>query len=83
MNVNKKKQKLQGFVVQTSLFPGSKSEHEGFMLEYGNKFVRLRMKGENPFESEILSHYLNEEVEVEGFLMHNLFLAEEIRRIND
>jgi hypothetical protein len=58
------------------LHAGSKSEHEGVVLVTPEGSLRLRRKGANPFQDEVLEGLVGCEIECEGLLRERLLIVE-------
>lgn len=69
--------------MRTLIHPGSRNEQDAYILETDKRDIRLGLKENKAFESEIFESYINEEVEVEGFMGQGIFLVTEIRRLNE
>ena len=84
MTLSQKKQKLQGFVMRSLIHPGSRNEQDIYVLETERRGeIRLAMKENRAFETEIFETFVNEEVIIEGALRAGIFYVEEISRIAD
>ncbi len=55
-----------GRVKKEKVLPGSKNEHEAFVLETAEGSYRLKRIGGNPYYDDMFENYLNKEVLIEG-----------------
>jgi hypothetical protein len=76
-----KKTILEGKVIRQSFGKGSKSEHPAFYLETADSKVLIRKEGDNPFENNALTTYLNKQVRVKGSKMDYIFIITEIEEM--
>jgi hypothetical protein len=83
MYINKNKQKFTGFVMRTLVQPGTRNEQDAYVLETDKRDLKLGLKENKAFESEVFEGYINEEVEVEGYMGQGIFLVTEIKRLNE
>jgi hypothetical protein len=83
MYINKNKTKLKGFVMRTLISPGTNQERDAYVLETDKADVRLGLKDNKAFESEVFEGYINEEVELEGHMAQGLFLVTDIKRLSE
>jgi hypothetical protein len=63
-------QKMTGKVVKKRLSEGSKSDHEGVVLETKGEDYVLQRQGGNPFHDEVLEGLVGKTIDCEG-VMHN------------
>ena len=64
--------------------PGSRNEQDIYVLETERRGeIRLAMKDNRAFETEIFETFVNEEVIIEGASRNGLFYVEEIRRVDE
>jgi hypothetical protein len=66
--------KLRGEVTKRVLYPGTKSEHEGFVFITAEGEFKLRRQGGNPFHDETLDQLEGKEIEGEGILRGSQFI---------
>jgi hypothetical protein len=66
--------KLRGRVAKRVLYRGTKSEHEGLVLQAPEGEFKLRRHGGNPFQDETLGGLEGEEIEGEGILRKGQFI---------
>jgi len=84
MTLSQKKQKLQGFVMRSLINPGSRNEQDIYVLETERRGeIRLAMKDNRAFETEIFETFVNEEVIIEGSSRNGIFYVEEIQRVDE
>jgi hypothetical protein len=69
---------LRGRVVQGDYGKGSKSERQAVYMEVGQNRYLLRRKSGPVFGDEELKQYIGQQVVCDGFLMGDIFLAENI-----
>lgn len=55
-----------GKIKKEKVLPGSKNEHEAFVLETADGNYRLKRIGGNPYYDDLFENYLNKEVSIEG-----------------
>jgi hypothetical protein len=56
---------------------------DAYILETEKRNIRLGLKENKAFETDVFEGYINEEVEVEGFMGQGIFLVTEIKRLNE
>jgi len=67
--------KLRGRVAKKLLYTGTKSEHEGLVLITAEGEFKLQRKGGNPFWDDALAELEGKEIEAEGTLREQRFIA--------
>lgn len=77
------KVELVGKVVQKKFGKGSKSEHEAICLQTDEDSYVLRRLGANPFSDPELQKLVGEKVCATGVINDYLFLASELKKIDD
>lgn len=65
---------LRGRVTSKVLHKGTKSEHKGLVLMSLEGEFKLRRRGGNPFQDEILASLEGREIKGEGIVKKNQFI---------
>ena len=83
MYINQKKETRTGFVMRTLIQPGTRNESDAYILEMNRGEVRIGLRNNRAYETEVFETYINEEVRVTGSMHQGVFLVDDIVRTNE
>ncbi len=73
--------KVKGTIRKAAVSPGSKNEHDSYMIEIGDQLYQARMRGLDAYGDDTLLQFLDKEVQAEGVQMRKLFIVHSIAKV--